>query len=310
MDIEVTALFCALGGGAFGAAIGGQPAFIFTGFAIVIGVAAELAGADYDFLVQVAFGPIFGPHVAFAGGVAAVAYAARRGQMESGRDIATPVTVTGAPDALLVGAVFGAGGYLLNQVLATVIDGATLTDTVAFTVTVSGIASRLIFGRSGLFGNITQDVRERGRMSVSSDAVWVGHQAGLAQTVVLGAAAGLIASYLMVSIAGVDAELASTVRTAVFGFSALSLLMLQFGQPGPVTHHMTLSASVATSTILLAGGSEGVAMALGVATGVGAALVAELSARVFLIHGDTHIDPPAMSIFIMTSFVLLCDAVF
>lgn len=310
MDIEVVALFAALGGGAFGAAVGGQPSFILTGFSVLVGVAAALAGAKYDVLGKVTFGPIFGPHIAFAGGVAAVAYAARRGEMESGRDIATPMVGIGRPDALLVGAAFGVGGYLFNQFLASVLNGATYSDTIAITVTVSAIVVRLMFGRTGLFGRITPEVRERGRMSVSSDAVWVAHQGGIALNVVLGAACGLIAAYAMVTIAGIDPQLASTVRTAIYGFSAVALLLLQFGQPGPVTHHMTLSAAVATSTIMIAGGSEGVAMALGVVAGVAGALFGELAARVFLIHGDTHIDPPAIAIFIVTSIVLACDALF
>lgn len=61
--------------GVFGAAIGGQPAFIFTGFMVMIGVANSLAGGGFDFLGNVAFGPVFGPHISFAGGAAAVAAA-------------------------------------------------------------------------------------------------------------------------------------------------------------------------------------------------------------------------------------------
>lgn len=310
MEIEFIALVGAFGGGAFAAAIGGLTAFIFTGFAVLVGVAAALAGAEYDVLGNIAFGPVFGPHISFAGGVAAVSYAARKGQIESARDIAAPVVGFGGVDALAVGGIFGVGGYLVNRFLQDVIDGATLTDTVALTVTISAIVVRLMFGRSGLFGSYTPDPTGdgRGRMSVSSDAVWVGHQAAWGMTAMIGLVAGLIASFATVSIAGTDPELANATRTFLFGVSAVSLILLQFGQLGPVTHHMTLPAAVAAGTMMVAGADENVAFLVGAATGVAGGLVGELAARVFLIHGDTHVDPPAIAIFIMTSFVLLMDA--
>lgn len=310
MDLELIALLASFGGGVLGAAIGGQPVFILTGFAVVLGSAAALAGADYDVLGNITFGPILGPHTTFVGGVAAAAYAARKGDLETGRDIATPSGLSGKPDVLLVGGAFGVAGYLCNQFLLNVLDGATYSDTIAITVFLGAIAVRLMLGRSGLFGNITPDVRDRGRMSIGSDSVWVSHQGAWSTTAVLGAACGFMAAYAMITIARVDPELAASVRPIIYGFSAVSLLILQFGQPGPVTHHMTLSAAVAASTIMLAGGSEGIAMVLGVVAGVGAALFGELAARVFLIHGDTHIDPPAIAIFIVTSIVLACDALF
>ena len=310
MDIELLALIGSLGGGAFGAAIGGQPAFIFTGFTVLIGIALVFAGAEFDFLGTVAFGPVFGPHIAFGGAVAACSYAARRGTFESARDIATPVSSIADPTALGVGAIFGAFGYLFQTFVADVLNGVDWTDTIALTVVVSAIVVRLVFGRSGLFGHITPDVRDRGRMSISSDSVWVAHQGPWLQTIALGLGAGLLSAYAIAAIGEVDVELASLATPLAFGFSAISLLLLQFGQAGPVTHHMTLPAAVAASTVLLNDGSTGLAVALGVAAGVGGALLGELAARVFLIHGDTHIDPPAFAIFPMTSLVLLCEYLF
>jgi hypothetical protein len=60
----------------------------------------------------VAFGPVFGPHIAFAGGVAAAAYAARRGELDDGADIITPLAGLATLDVLLVGGVFGAAGAI------------------------------------------------------------------------------------------------------------------------------------------------------------------------------------------------------
>ena len=312
MDIELVALVGAMGGGAFGAAIGGQPAFIFTGFAVLVGSAAALAGAKYDFLTNIAFGPVFGPHISFAGGVAACAYAARRGVFDTGRDIATPLAGTARPDALLVGAVFGAGGYVVQKVLADVLeksDGVAWTDTIALTVTISAFVVRFMFGRKGPLGEPTGEAVDRPRLTISSDAVWVRHQGEWRMTVAMGLTAGILSAYAMTSIASTSLDLATTVVALAFGFSAVSLLFLQFDQPGPVTHHMTLPAAVAATTVLAAGGAPGLALAMGAAAGLAGALVGELAARLFLIHGDTHIDPPAIAIFVLNTLILVVDQI-
>jgi hypothetical protein len=100
------------------------------------------------------------------------------------------------------------------------------------------------------------------------------------------------------------------VRFLLFGCSAISLILLQFGQPGPVTHHITLPAANAAAIVLLHDGSEGMGLALGALAGILGALFGEVLARVFLIHGDTHIDPPAFAICTMTSLTLLCESIF
>src|SRR6056297_3362187 len=79
-------LLAAFAGGCFGAAIGALPAFCFTGFAVIAGEAANLLSVGAGESVSlgasitgsVGFGPVFGPHVAFAGGAAAAAYAAKK----------------------------------------------------------------------------------------------------------------------------------------------------------------------------------------------------------------------------------------
>src|SRR6056297_1516381 len=86
--VDPTWYIAAFAGGAFGAAIGALPAFAFTGFLVVVGetyaLAARAAGGTPAVAVtaDVAFGPVFGPHVAFGGGAAAVAYLAARGDAD------------------------------------------------------------------------------------------------------------------------------------------------------------------------------------------------------------------------------------
>ena len=48
MTFELTTLLAAFAGGLFGAAIGALPAFIFVGFAVLIGIAAGMGGSDFD----------------------------------------------------------------------------------------------------------------------------------------------------------------------------------------------------------------------------------------------------------------------
>ncbi|GAA0475304.1 hypothetical protein [Alkalibacterium indicireducens] len=177
MDIIIL-LLASFGGGVFGALIGGLAAFIFTGIAALIGIAIVLSGGGDAFLSEVAFGPLFGPHIAFAGGVAATAYAGRKTasknrklkeeknlsgadvvledhelmngetDVENGADITSPMFKTIDPIVLLIGGVFGMLGFGINYLFATVL--ALPLDTIALTVFVLGVIARFAFGKSGL----------------------------------------------------------------------------------------------------------------------------------------------------------------
>jgi len=160
-------LIAAFAGGCFGAAIGALPAFCFTGFAVIAGEAANLVGVTTQgsavelgasgLTNLVGFGPVFGPHIAFAGGAAAAAYAAKKegamppqedGGYHPGKDIAYALGTR--PDVLAVGGVFGIFGALSNNVLATF--SPVGFDTIAFTVFFSALLHRIVFGYS-LFGS-------------------------------------------------------------------------------------------------------------------------------------------------------------
>ena len=49
------------------------------------------------------------------------------------------------------------------------------------------------------------------------------------------------------------------------------------------------------------------AIAVGALCGVLGALLGEACARAFLVHGDTHVDPPALAIALMTTAIVLTD---
>jgi len=295
VSINWVELVAAFGGGLFGAAIGALPAFIFTGFAVLAGTAAALAGSHFDFLGSIAFGPVFGPHISFAGGVAAAAFAARRDKLSGGKDIATALAGLGDPAVLVVGGLFGAGGYLIQKVLGAYIGG--LTDTVALTVVLSAVAARVLFGKAGVFGKLSPEAAKRGRFTPGGNEVWAPWQQEWLQLAVLGLGIGLMSAWIAQAVTAADPKLAGAGGVIGFGISAVSLLFLQFGVKVPVTHHVTLIAALAAST----SGS----LLVGAVFGLLAAFVGEFASRLMLIHGDTHIDPPANAIWFMTLVVLL-----
>ena len=273
MEIDTAALAAAFGGGLFGAAVGALPAFVFTGLLVLAGTAAAASGGGTDILTHAAFGPVFGPHISFGGGVAAAAYACRRGLLPTGRDISIPLMGLNRADALLVGGAFGAFGYLLNALWVAAGLGA-LTDTIALTVVVSAAAARLAFGKSGLVGK---------SFTPNESFHWVRHQETPPQAAAIGIGAGLLSAYM----AGVlGAERGGGVLG--FGIAASTLIFAQFGLKTPVTHHIALPAAAAA----IASGN----LYAGALFGVVGAFAAEAFSRVFHMHGDTHIDPPAAGI--------------
>ncbi|CAN5352659.1 hypothetical protein BH20ACT9_BH20ACT9_18470 [soil metagenome] len=285
----------AFGGGLFGAAIGGLPAFILTGVVALIGIAIVVAGGSFDFLGLVALGPIFGPHISFAGGAAAAAYAARRGELDDGKDIITPLAGLATPDVLLVGGLFGAGGYALQVPLTNLLLG--YTDVIALIVVLSDVLARLLFGRTGLFGTVTDDSHEGGRFTPGGGQVWIAYQQDWLQSAVLGLGSGLFSAWIALRLVEANPGFETAAFLVGWAISAASLAFLAFGLSCPVTHHMTIVAAyaaVVTGSVLV-----------GAVFGVVAALLGEASSRLFLIHGDSHIDPPANAIWIGATIVFV-----
>jgi hypothetical protein len=288
VNFSIVAFIAAFGAGAFGAAIGALPAFIIFGILVLAGVATNLGGGP-DFLGPVSFG-LFGPHIAgWASGVAAAAYAANKGKLATGRDVASPLMGLASPDVLLVGALFGGIGYVINWLFNLV--GFAWTDTIALTVVVSAIIARVAFGKTGIFGKPPQGTS---RMAMPAEAnKWLPWQSSAGQIALIGLGGGLMAGYFAINVPNVG-------HVIGFAISAISLVMLQFNLKVPVSHHITLTAGVAA----MASGS----LLWGAAFGLLAAFVGEYMSRLFLVYGDTHIDPPAVTIALLTSLSLLLAA--
>ena len=302
---DVLSLLLAFGGGFFAAAIGGLHAFIFTGFAALAGNALLMASGSSDFLGFAAFGPLFGPHIAFAGGVAAVAYAARTGKEVGGKDIGVPLIGIERPDVLLVGGAFGVFGYIVNFLISKIPGFGSLVDSVALTVLLSAFVVRIAFGRASIFGNLPEGAGW-GRFAPRDDAAWVRWHEKTVPNVVLGFFMGLRAAGVVLKLAEFYPAWAASgfAKTLVFGLSAMSLLFLSLGLSFPVTHHMTIIGGLAGLVFLpIVGGHPIPAMFIGAVFGMISALAGELFARLWHDHGNTHIDPPAAAIWPMTLIV-------
>lgn len=309
MDIDLFWLIAALGGGAFAAAIGGLNSFIFTGFAFLFGLSGLLGDGAAGFIEFVAFGPVFGPHIAFAGGVAAAAYAGRRGYMASSKDIVTPLATLGRADVLVVGAVFGALGYLIQQFVVLIPWFGSTTDTVAFTVVVMGFLARWVFGRQSGFGPYAKGISP---LSTKDDTHWIPWQEGWGITCTHGFFSGLIfAAAALVIVETYPEDVASWAFLIGWAFSAVTLVFLGLGMKTPVTHHMTLVGALAAVQFFpIVGENFAVATILGGVFGLIAGLLGETFARLTQNRGNTHIDPPAFAIFPGTTLVLVLAQAF
>lgn len=126
--------------------------------------------------------------------------------------------------------------------------------------------------------------------SLTLQKCWIPYHSRIPQLSVLGLGIGLMAGFLGLKFGGNGALLA-------FGISAFSLIFLHFNTQVPVSHHISLPAAL----VAVPSGS----LIWAAIVGIICAILGELMSRIFLIHGDTHIDPPAMVITIMTTMINL-----
>mgnify|MGYP000389195222 CR=1 FL=1 len=319
-------LVAALAGGAFGAAVGALPAFIFTGFVVFLGEGVgilqrqlgvldaipqgELAAGITD---VIGFGAVTGPHVAFAGGVAASAYAGKKyPEMEPegwdyhfGKDILYAFGTK--PDILAVGALFGALGIVIARVAGEL---GVPTDGIALSVVLTALLARVAFGYPlvGRYaGSNILDMTpfERGEKETIPDGgspqtdggtakarfvtePWLPHQYKWSGVAAIGAVGGVLSGYIWLETGSVFMG---------YALSAMSLLFLELGvEKIPVTHHITLVGAVGAVVALPIVGSDLLALLTAGGFGVLAGLAGEFTQRVLYSHSGTHVDPPAMAI--------------
>lgn len=292
--MDILALVAAFGGGIIGAYMGALPAFIMTGIYALVGGLITAAGVTGDVAVNFfAFGSFVGPHVAFAGGVAAAAYAGRKGKLASGTDILSSLNGLGAPDVLLVGGIFGVLGFLIHYCigLLPVIGsaGPATTDLPGITVFILAVITRLVFGKTGLTGKYTGTGKRE----------WFSTGSGFACNVLLGGGIGIVVSFIAAFLKNNGYAAAYGIFPIVcFGFAAITLIFTQTGFATPASHHIFLPAGLAAVAGINAWGTAGAL--LGVLFGILGALLGDLVGKTLNSHCDTHIDPPATTIFILT----------
>jgi MFS family permease len=296
---DPTQLLTALAGGAFGAALGALPAFIFTGFMVIAGEAVRVLGVEGvegasvantgGFTNVLGFGPIFGPHVSFAAGAAAAAYAAKQGYIDDGKNILWAAG-THHIDVLGVGAVFGILGHVLTTGLVAI---AWPTDPIATTVFLSALIHRVAFGYS-VIGEVTGDglfdISPWERDEDDAPGIWLPWQYKWGALTVFGFLVGVFGGF---TFQATDAVFIS------FGIAAASLVFLQCGVDNiPVTHHIMFPGAFGTmgASAGVASASPTLALVFGGLFGAFGALMGEVCNRVFYMHGGTHVDPPAFAI--------------
>jgi hypothetical protein len=298
--MSILSILAAFGGGVFAAAIGGLPAFILTGvFSIVGAVAAMCGAADASNILinYFAFGPFFGPHIAFAGGVAASAYAKKKGFTQNGADIASSLCGLQEPSVLLVGGIFGVIGHVFKELVVANLFGGTIsarlvTDGPGFTVFCSAILVRLLFG---------------GKLRTGSNSISQGK--ALSTTILIGIGYSLIVGGLYVAAinAGVPVEgFGGVYHVLIFGLAAFGLIFAEFGQPYFGCHHIVIIAAEATVQSYATTQNLYLALIIGVIFGTISALICDIETNLINSGSDSHIDGPACAIFIMTFAVNAC----
>ena len=232
------ALLAGLAGGAYGAAIGGNWAFVVVAIlAPVCWTISAVTGSPVP-LDAVAFGPFFGPHVAFAGGAAGTIYAARHGLIPSGRLVNLSLGPLRNPRVLLVGAAFGALGVLVAAGVRLIPWFGSHTDAVAVTVTLSAFAARFAFGDKTFvnrahFNTATSWPRV---MAPTAEHCWLPRQEQPRHFLLLGALVGGIAGVVTLVLAALAPDAAGSANVVMFGVSGWAIIALQLGHPGWVTH--------------------------------------------------------------------------
>ena len=292
-------LIAAFGGGAFAASIGALPAFIMTGVFAVVGAAVSMAGAADAGSILVnyfAFGSFFGPHIAFAGGVAAAAYAKKKGISDNGADIATACAGHNAPDVLIVGGIFGVIGFLFKELVvmnlfAGTISPRLVTDAPGITVFLSAILVRLVFG---------------GKLRTGDKTISQG--GALGNTIVIGICYSLlVAGVYFAGLEVVPIEtFAGSYHVLIFGMAAIGLVFAEIGQPFFGCHHIVIIAAETAVQCYNNTGNAWMAVIMAIVFGTISAIICDVETNLINSGSDSHIDGPACAIFIMTFVVNAC----
>lgn len=192
--------------------------------------------------------------------------------MDGCKDVLIPLNKFKKMDVLLVGGIFGVLSFFINELMVT---SNIKIDTIAFTVVISNISARLIFGKLGFSGCFSKSNKPNILPEYST----------LLYNLLLGFSIGLISSY---------ATLITGSAVIGYGISAIILVFL-FIMDVPVTHHVSICAAyayLATGNILIGGLFGALAM-----------LIGEMFVNLFNIEADTYVDAPALTIALVSILI-------
>lgn len=212
--------FFAFCGGIFGTLIGGTAAFIFSGLLVLLGSVIIITTGQTFFVDTVAMGPMFAPHIAFVGSVAAASFTSTPKDTMSARLKEENIM------SLLIGGLFGTIGFLIFKIINTIHPD---LDASALSVLVCAILTRFI----------------------SRKPIWCKNPPQKSNLTFIG-----IWSF---AIAILTAQIVKITGIANIGWaiSAVSLVFLYIDRDNfPVTHHITMIAGMVvltTNSILIAG---------------------------------------------------------
>jgi len=276
-------ILAAFGAGALAASIGAVNAFIMTGILAIVAGVLTCLGLDAGFTATVAFGTVLGPHMSFAAGAAATAYAKKKGYIDNGCALGQGLTYLGKADVLAVGGVFGIIAYLIADFVVAKIFGGLIpfgTDNPGMTVVISGIIARLAFTDNGVkSANPTFLAKGEALTALLVRAIALSLMAG-GTGVALNAAGYSLAGYNLI----------------LFGLAAVSLIFPGMGS----WHHIGIISAYATMIAVGAGMAAGGVVVMALVAGLVVAILCNMENCLINTGVDSHIDGEGFSICIMT----------
>ncbi len=276
-------ILAAFGAGVLAASIGAVNAFIMTGIMAIIAGVTACAGVADGVSSVIAFGTVLGPHMSFAAGAAATAYAKKKGYIDNGCALAQGLAYLGKADVLAVGGIFGIIAYLIADFVVAKIFGGLIpfgTDNPGMTVVISGIIARLAFTDNGI---------------KSANPTFLAKGSDLNALLVRAAGLSLAVGGTGAALAAAGTSLAGY-NLIIFGIAAVTLLFPGMGS----WHHIGIISAYATMVAVGAGmGAAGVVV-LALVAGIVAALLCNMENCLINTGVDSHIDGEGFSICIMT----------
>lgn len=285
-------ILAAFGAGALAASIGAVNAFIMTGILAIIAGVGTCLGVDGGFTAAIAFGTVLGPHMSFAAGAAATAYAKKKGYIDNGCALGQGLAFLNKADVLVVGGIFGIIAYLVAEFVVAKIFGGLIpfgTDNPGMTVVISGIIARLCFTDNGI---------------KSKNPTFLAKGEALTALLVRAAALSLMVGGTGAALTAGGFSLAGY-NLIIFGLAAVSLLFPGMGS----WHHIGIISAYATMIAAGAGLAAGGIVVLALVAGIAAALLCNMENCLINTEVDSHIDGEGFSICLMTIVLNIVAAV-